>query len=304
MFVARRFADNPLISVASHPGLDGNVNGPSIIKAPLWLPRRLGRYYMYFAHHQGTYIRLATADDLEGPWRLHEPGTLRLDQTPCHGHIASPDVHVDAARRRLLMYFHGPLLTPREAQADPLTQRFPYLGGQRSLLATSPDGLNFTSDSRILGPSYYRVFSWRGGHYALAMPGLLYRRVGEDAAHFQEGPLLFGPECRHFAVHAGQDALHVFFTRAGDAPERIFRTPLRTEGPWTEWSAGPEKEVLRPELPYEGSELPLMPSLRGAVHEPARQLRDPCIFAEGERLYLFYAIAGEQGIAGAELVRG
>ena len=32
-----------------------------------------------------------------------------------------------------------------------------------------------------------------------------------------------------------------------------------------------------------------------------QQLRDPCIFEEEGRTYLFYAIAGEMGIAMAEL---
>ena len=45
-----------------------------------WLPNRLANYYMYFAHHGGTYIRLAYSDSLEGPWQLHDGGSLRLEQ--------------------------------------------------------------------------------------------------------------------------------------------------------------------------------------------------------------------------------
>jgi len=51
--------------------MGANVNGPSLIRAPAWLPNPLGRYYLYFAHHQGAYIRLAYADRLEGPWRTY-----------------------------------------------------------------------------------------------------------------------------------------------------------------------------------------------------------------------------------------
>ena len=51
-----------------------NINGPSLIRVPDWIPSALGKYYLYFAHHQGTYIRLAYADQLEGPWRLYSPG--------------------------------------------------------------------------------------------------------------------------------------------------------------------------------------------------------------------------------------
>ena len=35
--------------------------------------------------------------------------------------------------------------------------------------------------------------------------------------------------------------------------------------------------------------------------QPVNQLRDPAIFEEGGRIFLLYAIAGEQGIAIGEL---
>jgi hypothetical protein len=61
--------------------------------------------------------------------------------------------------------------------------------------------------------------------------------------------------------------------------------------------------VLEPTTPYEGADQPLVPSARGSIHEPARQLRDPCIYEEGGRTWLLYAGAGEQGIAVAEFAR-
>ena len=107
---ALRLSGNPMIT-PNTPGADErmgeNINGPSLIRAPQWLASPLGKYYLYFAHHRGTYIRLAYADDLEGPWRIHPPGTLSLEQTNLAGHIASPDVHVDHENRRLVMYYHG-----------------------------------------------------------------------------------------------------------------------------------------------------------------------------------------------------
>jgi hypothetical protein len=59
--------------------------------------------------------------------------------------------------------------------------------------------------------------------------------------------------------------------------------------------------VLEPELPYEGGDLPRQPSKRGLVMEPVCQLRDPAIFHEDGRTYLLYAVAGEHGIAIAEI---
>lgn len=73
-----RFVSNPII----RPDMDGrmgdNINGPSLIQVPDWIADPLGHYYLYFAHHNGDYIRLAYADDLAGPWTMHEPGVLPL----------------------------------------------------------------------------------------------------------------------------------------------------------------------------------------------------------------------------------
>jgi hypothetical protein len=142
---AVRLTQNPLITVASSPSLGDNVNGPSIIRAPSWIPRPLGRYYAYFGHHKGQFIRLAYADAIVGPWKVYEPGVEPVAET-----------------------------------------------------------------------AFYR-------------------------------------------------------------PQ------------------------LRPEAPYECPGLPSVPSAAGEIEGPARQLRDPAIFEEAGRTYLFYAICGEQGLAAAEL---
>ena len=94
----RRFDSNPIIHWSMSPSLGGNVNGPSLVRAPLWVAEPLGRYYLCFAHHNGSFIRLAYADDPEGPWSVYEPGTLCLERSHCCNHIASPDAHVDDPR--------------------------------------------------------------------------------------------------------------------------------------------------------------------------------------------------------------
>ena len=105
----KRFRSNPIV----YPGMGGrigsNINGPSLIRVPDWFPNPLAKYYLYFAHHQGRYTRLAYADRLRGPWKVYTPGTLNIRQTPCVGHIASPDAHVDHKNRRIIMYYHGPI---------------------------------------------------------------------------------------------------------------------------------------------------------------------------------------------------
>jgi hypothetical protein len=303
--------------------MGGNVQGPSMIRVPEWVPNPLGRYYLYFADHKGDYIRLAYADAPEGPWRMHEPGSLQLaqslyptappakpadgdtarDQLPGaappgtpgiesaeldagHPHIASPDVHVDHANRRIVMYYHGLV----------------GWGVQRSRVALSTDGLRFTPLPELLGPSYFRVFAHGGAHYALAMPGLLLRSV-DGLTGFERGPMLFdGGLQRHTAVLPRGDVLHVFWTRVGDAPECILHSRISLRGDWRDWRvAGEATEVLRPEEEWEGAALPVARSWRGAVYLPVNQLRDPAVFEDAGRVLLLYAVQGEAGIALAEL---
>jgi hypothetical protein len=140
---AVRLKQNPLITVASAPSLGDNVNGPSIIRVPPWIPHPLGRYYAYFGHHKGQFIRLAYADAITGPWKIYQPNVVPV------------------------------------------------------------------GDTRFI--------------------------------------------------------------------------------------------VLRPSATYECPNLPDVPSAAGEIDGPAQQLRDPAIFEEAEKTYLFYSICGEQGLAAAEL---
>lgn len=281
---AVRIASNPVITQTMHPSLGDSINGPSLIRVPDWLPNPLGRYYLYFAHHQGTFIRLAYADRIEGPYRIHEPGTLRLEATPFHGHIASPDVHVDEERREIRMYYHGPHAR----------------GGQWTAVARSKDGLNFESGTELFGPSYFRVFAWDGWHYALAMPGLFFRSR-DGLLGFEPGPKLFGDDQRHTAVLLRNGELTVFYTSAGDCPERILCSRIRLTKDWNEWRATPPETLLEPEMPWEGTDEPLEPSKRGSVHRLVRQLRDPCVYEEDGKAWLLYAAGGEHSLALARL---
>jgi len=167
---AVRSQDNPILTLQSSPSLGTNLNGPSLIRVPAWMERPLGWYYLYFAHHRGTFIRLAYEDRLSGPWHVYEPGTLQLSEAPsCHDHVASPDVHVDEVRHQLRMYFHCPTSSPGS-------------GPQRTFLAVSHDGQHFSATAESLGPPYFRVFQWVGYHYA--MPG---RAYSSDPATVQDG---------------------------------------------------------------------------------------------------------------------
>ena len=167
-----RLLGAPIITPGLHPSLGKNIQGPSLIRVPDWVHAPLGTYYLYFADHKGSYIRLAYADDLRGPWAVYPHGSLQLadscflttppeapadvveqiktrrasligrDELPhdlltelTMPHIASPDVHVDPAHQTIVMYFHG----------------LEGLGQQVTRVATSPDGIQFAAGPEILG---------------------------------------------------------------------------------------------------------------------------------------------------------
>ena len=282
----RRFASNPIIHLGSDVGLGGNINGPSLIQAPGWISRPLGRYYLYFAHHQGDHIRLAYSDSLEGPWRIYQPGTLRLEHSYCYNHIASPDVHVDETNRQVRMYYHG------------------WVGEevQRTKVALSDDGIRFIARAENLGEPYFRLFRWGDYFYALAMPGIFYRSK-DGLTGFEKGPTLFTSDMRHSAVRVVGNEAEIYYTNAYDQPERILRSRIDLNRDWIQWTASEPEVVLEPEMKYEGVDLPQAPSARGVVMEPVRQLRDPAIYQAGESVYLLYSVAGEQGIAISELLQ-
>lgn len=314
-----RLADGPIIHEDLHPSIGANIQGPSMIKVPDWVEGALGKYYLYFADHKGSYIRLAYADDIKGPWQIHVPGSLQLadshflteppEVSPelleklearrraagvkiSHSflaeitapHIASPDLHIDDENKQIIMYFHG----------------LEGVGKQVTRVATSTDGINFKAQPQVLGRTYLRVFQWQGKTHGLAMPGLFYR--GDNPfGPFEEGPTLFNPDMRHNAVLLRGSMLYVFWTQVGEVPEHIKVSTIDLSSDWMGWQETKGVEVLRPEKPWEGSEAPLEPSVRSTAYGKVNQLRDPAIYVEGDDIYLLYAVAGEAGIGLAKV---
>jgi len=129
-----RFPKNPIIHSGLSKKIGNNIQGPSLIKIPLWIKNPLGKYYLYFAHHAGKYIRLAYADDLHGPWKIHEPGVLGLTELKGKdivltsgdlAQIASPDVLVDKKKKEIRMYFHGEsIVKGKDIKGSQITGRF------------------------------------------------------------------------------------------------------------------------------------------------------------------------------------
>ena len=101
--------------------------------------------------------------------------------------------------------------------------------------------------------TYLRGYNYRGRHYLLGMPGVLYRSHRADGDFTPRDRLLLEP-------------------------------------------------VMRPDRPWEGSELPPIASIRGELNLSADELRDLYLFQDktGEN-YLFYVGAGEQAIGVARV---
>ena len=346
-FRAERVLDHPIIHARLSPrlsevaGQEGylNINGPSLIRVPDWLPNPLGRYYLYFSHHKGDHIRMAYADSVEGPWTVYEPGTLALRDSgfatasPVENplqvlwksysmyivrdllllnhrstvtdpavrkergiqvaansqpHIASPEVIVDQENQRLLMYYHG--LAGKTAQF--------------TRIAESDNGLSFKALPGLLRSNYLRAFEHNNTWYGLAMPGILYRSSDGLSGFEPRKKLLFEPDMRHSGLWLRDDTLYVFWSRVGDAPESILVSTVDLSPPdWDDWQATEPQELLRAELPWEGSELQVESSLRGELGLPANELRDPYVFIDHDgQAYLLYVGSGEQAIGLARLV--
>ena len=143
-----------------------NINGPSLVRVPDWVSAEdradpTAVYYLYFAHHSDTYIRMAWAANIEGPYTLYNthadaslddgmPGRGVLDVVNKDTRIvfpnpkykigrtlASPDVVIDHANQQFILYFHV-----ANTNATGYDSGYFNTGGQKTLVATSGTGLN------------------------------------------------------------------------------------------------------------------------------------------------------------------
>ena len=323
-----------------------NINGPSVIRIPDWIAAENranpeAQYYIYFAHHHGSYIRMAWAAELAGPWHLyHMDSTIEVGKrgvldlgdnviplangiTIPNNHLASPDVLVDDENQRIILYFHSGSST--------------YVNGkevnkQLTYVSTSNYGLNFYSNIQpvFLGPSYFRVFTYNGNMYALTNSGTPYK--APDIEHPWTAPAGFDftdnlwdshPDnpfkrdltddgiassvlrVRHTGVRVYGDELHVFYSRRGDSPERIQMSTIDLSvGDWTKWDATyPATELFRALPGWEGGQFVAEPSETSTAPENVNQLRDPYFFEDSDGLlYLFYTGCGEDAIGYVQML--
>ncbi len=297
----RRLTKDHIIHAGLDESIGENINGPSMIKVPAWVKSPLAQYYLYFADHRGTFIRMAYADDLKGPWTVYVPGTLHLENSgfpaadslspkrrktdPNHyAHIASPDLHILEDQKHLRMYFHGLNLD----------------GSQSTRVAHSTDGIHFDAVDEVVGPAYLRAFSYGNVWYGIVMPGDL--MMSPDGLEpFRKIAEVLPASSRHNAVLVSEDTLWIVWSEVGAAPERLYIGWLDLSSPLEKLVLADKQEILRPEREWEGAFESIYPSEYGPADSRVNQLRDPCLFAEGDNVYLLYTGGGECAIGLAEL---
>lgn len=303
---AKRIGEGPLITPQTASSIGENINGPTLLKVPGWVKNPLGKYYLYFAHHRGTFIRLAYSDRIDGPYTVYEPGVLDLASCP-HlyqdpagglGHVASPEILVDEQKQRIILYYHG---CRRNAQT---------LRDQASFAAISEDGINFdASCADEYGYIYLRAFRHKGYVYTMDMKGTL-RRSPDGMTPMETGINIFGTDdvyhrefdVRHFCfLKKTEELMYVMFSIRGSCPESLCFSTINIGDDWTKWHFNGYETVMQPEKDYEGVQYPLEKSVWGDQVN-VRQLRDPFMYEEDGRTYVFYTVAGECGIALAELL--
>ena len=285
-FVANRLNNSqPIIDQAMFAAVgveaDGaNINGPSLLRIPDWIlpadradPSAV--YYLYFAHHDGSYIRMAWATEIEGPWTFYQIGSdvplgdrgvldngfadidLGMGVVIAENHLASPDVLVDDQNQQIIMYFHSG--SPTVFNNNPINS-------QNSWVSTSDNGLEFLDNIRPvrLGPSYFKVFSHGGELYALDNSGRPKRAPDPDnpwepPADYYSGTTISSLwesnenntlqdaifdalgvprsvlRVRHPAVRVVGDELQVFYTQRGDTPERVQLSTIDLTADFDDW---------------------------------------------------------------------
>lgn len=308
-----------------------NMNGPSLIRIPNWVNNPIGKYYLYFSHHRGRYIRIAYSQNVTGPYSLLSGGAVINISTPV-SHLASPDVHINHPAKTITMYFHTLDKTSIYGQ---LTQAF-----------ISYDGIHFQPHSSDIARYYFRRFQVLRDIFAIAPSNMgrdftLLHRPGRSESYRVSSNRTFFPLARHVFPHPVRfNAIVALYSVLFDAPERIYCSRVNItynknrdvnarscpkfqfrikEGiklpdgygkgvndsdcnyVWV--SEGPRQTVLLPDASFEGGDLPIRRSQNGPADEFVRELRDPYVFvdAETQQSYLLYTYGGEKGIAIARI---
>lgn len=257
-----------------------NINGPTVIKVPKWIKNPLAKYYMYFAHHKGTHIKLAFANNIFGPWTVFQKGVLSLNEIQGRDHLASPDIYF--SNEKIFMIYHS--VYKKSVQL--------------SSTAVSNDGLNFIPKTERFASFYFRRFVFKSEIYGFSKSendyGCIYKLVNNK---FQIINNKFIYNLRHGSIIIENNKVYCYFTRIGDSPEKVLVCNINMDT----FNPSIFSTVIEPKYNWEGVNNKLEPSKFGMAKTKLNQLRDPFVFKENNLKYLFYSVQGEYGIAVTEI---
>jgi hypothetical protein len=297
-FVTNRL---PLFNQENTPvAFGGNFSGCTFFVNPGYLDSRFyNQYVLYFAHHSGNFIRVATSKNIYGDWTFPNLEILKIENfNEIHDHIASPEVFLDQESKTLNLFFHSRVPGSRE---------------QQTFLATSKDGVSFDLKPMIsFLPFYLRVCVHNGGVFGVTKGGNFFSHIGSDFSNgwryldnIDSPGLEFekfnyfneNGNMRHLHIVSHKETLLVFYTRIGDAPERIYAKSLKVHPDNSHLEISEEIEVMRPQIAFECQTASITKSQPGLSETFELAFRDPFVFTENELNLLFYSYGGESGIA-------
>ncbi len=280
----------------------GSICNPCIIRTPAWFKKKLGKYYLYFADHRGTFIKLLFSNDLNKNWKFLNKKILNIkskSKLDAYNHIASPEVFINNKEKKIYMFTHSHSRSKI---------------GQWTYLSISNDGINFVKKfNNPLAPFYFRLFKHKNNFYGIVKGGDLWRSKQINFKYKKYQNLITqkvsktnlhnkNKSIRHVGILKKKNYLHCVFSRIGDKPERIFYTKINLHKKFEKWKFQKIKELIRPIFAYEGSNIKLKKSKPGDAPKPENALRDPYLFSDKGKTYLIYCVKGEKNFAICELL--
>ena len=275
-----------------------NINGPTVVEYRVPIFSNSKFYLMYFGHHKGKYIRVAWSFSPTGPFKrvpLARPLLIWNVFGERKGHVASPEVQKFGSKTYL--FSHSP-------------SRYFEPGKQITYMSRLWLGIFCSRAKPIALPPYARFFSFNGSVHAITNGADVIKfdpdSLEVSSISVDKSPLLVPDlmdsvkRVRHAQIVESMGLALCFFTRVGDAPERILVSKLESKSSDGAKFSVPI-ELLRPTEDYEGTGQKIEPSKNGISRQSENALRDPFVAKFGNQHFLYYSTEGEKGIACAKL---
>ncbi len=205
---SKRLYDTPIISKFSDSNLikDEKKHGfislasPTVVRVPKWIKKPLGKYYLYFSHHKGEYIKMAYSDSINGRWTIYNDTilspknstliTYRTTQSnlkDVFNHNNSTETfallsQLDFKNNNTSVDSNDPHIASPEIIINNESKEIViFFHGmvsgniQKCKIAISKDGLNFNAKSKILTGPYLKLVEYKNSYLGISMSGVFYK---------------------------------------------------------------------------------------------------------------------------------